>query len=265
MSVPNLPDFDYVLVSRHLGETAVRFDIDWLPECDSTNTRLLERATQGAASGLVLGADRQTGGRGRRGRSWSASPECSLTFSLLWRLPAPAFDGLSLATGLAVVNALEKLGARPLQLKWPNDIWFEGRKLSGVLIEVARNASTPLLVIGIGLNLRHDPAWQNAGEPSWANLTEAGLALPREVILGTVLRELAHMLENYSRDGFSPLRESWDARNALQGQRIRVSTERGSRTGICGNVNADGSLNLVCDNGSMVPIHHGDVSIRPMP
>ena len=92
-----------------LGAAAGRFDVDSLAECESTNTELLARAERGAPSGSVLVADRQTAGRGSRGRTWLASPEASLTFSLLWRFDGglERMSGLSLAVGLAVVEALE--------------------------------------------------------------------------------------------------------------------------------------------------------------
>ena len=92
-----------------LGAAAGRFDVDSLAECESTNTELLARAERGAPSGSVLVADRQTAGRGSRGRTWLASPEASLTFSLLWRFDGglERMSGLSLAVGLAVVEAVK--------------------------------------------------------------------------------------------------------------------------------------------------------------
>ncbi|MEK7738086.1 MAG: biotin--[acetyl-CoA-carboxylase] ligase, partial [Pseudomonadota bacterium] len=110
--------------------------MDILAECDSTNSRLLSLAETGAAAGSVLATERQTGGRGRRGRSWLSASGDSLTFSLLWRFqPNRSLSGLSLAVGVAVARALEALGVRGITLKWPNDVLLNGRKLAGVLIE----------------------------------------------------------------------------------------------------------------------------------
>jgi BirA family biotin operon repressor/biotin-[acetyl-CoA-carboxylase] ligase len=97
-------------------QSAGRFDVDALDECDSTSSELMRRAERGAPSGSVVVADRQSAGRGRRGRSWLSSPESSLTFSLLWRFPgnAASLSGLSLAVGVGLAQAMENLGAKAL-------------------------------------------------------------------------------------------------------------------------------------------------------
>src|SRR5574343_1391221 len=104
---------DPVLLKSRLGSLAGRFDVDALAECDSTNSELMRRADRGAPSGTVIVADRQSAGRGRRGRSWLSAPESSLTFSLLWRFNGPPgqLAGLSLAVGVALARSLERLGA----------------------------------------------------------------------------------------------------------------------------------------------------------
>jgi len=256
---------NYPLLLLHLGTTRARFDVAWLPECGSTNTILLERAAHGAPSGSVLVADHQTAGRGRRGRNWVSSPDCSLTFSLLWRLPpAVRSSGLSLAVGLAVAQALESLGIQGISLKWPNDIWLNGKKLGGILIEVASDSNGLGLVIGIGLNLRHDPHWQEQLEKGSAALSETGFTLPRELVLGIVLQQIARILDAFSCAGFSALREEWCARNALRGRPVRISAERGEHQGTCGDITADGSLILLTGHGTHLLISGGDVSLIPL-
>lgn len=259
------PAFDYALLLSQLGTARARFDVDWLAECSSTNTVLQERAAKGAASGSVLVADVQTAGRGRRGRSWLSSPDNSLTFSLLWRLPpAVRSAGLSLAVGLAVAQALESLGARGVGLKWPNDIWLLGQKLGGVLIEVAFDSNGLGLIIGIGLNLRHDPELETQLGHASAALSDENLLLPREVVLGAVLRELASVLDRFGSEGFTALRAAWCARNALLGLPVRVSSESGEHLGNCGDVAADGALILHTAYGAHLLITGGDVSLAPM-
>ena len=102
-----------------LGVACGRFDVDALAECESTSSLLLERASHGTPAGSVVVADRQHGGRGRRGRSWLSSPDASLTFSLLWRFEGGVehLAGLSLAVGVAVARALAACGARSIALK----------------------------------------------------------------------------------------------------------------------------------------------------
>lgn len=257
---------NYPLLLLHLGPARTRFDVDWLAECSSTNTLLLERATRGAPSGSVLVANHQTTGRGRRGRSWLSSPGCSLTFSVLWRLPpAVRSSGLSLTIGLAIAQALEGLGIRGVALKWPNDIWLNGRKLGGVLIEVAFDSDGLGLIIGIGLNLQHDTDWQAQLGQNSAALSETELSLPREVILGAILQQMANTLDTFSRDGFGALREAWCTRNALRGRPVRISSESGEHQGVCGDIGADGSLILHTGNGAHLLITGGDVSLIPLP
>lgn len=150
---------DPVSFKSRLGDLAGRFDVDALDECDSTNSELMRRADRGAPSGTVIVADRQSAGRGRRGRQWLSSPEKSLTFSLLWRFPAKGagLAGLSLAVGVGLVKGLESLGAAGIRLKWPNDVLFQSSdefaKLAGILIELCSDRRGMQAIIGIGLNL----------------------------------------------------------------------------------------------------------------
>ena len=165
-TMPPRLELNLVALVAALGQRACHFDIDLLEQCDSTNSVLLARAETGAASGSVVVARAQNAGRGRRGRAWISAVGDSLTFSLLWRLPhgvQPA--GLSLAAGLAVARALEKVSSvgagdtpsfMPAQLKWPNDILLDGRKLGGILVELLPGAThgSNVAVIGCGINLR---------------------------------------------------------------------------------------------------------------
>lgn len=255
---------DFALLREYLAAVSGRFDVDWLPECDSTNTQLIARAADGAASGLVLGAERQTAGRGRRGRRWHASPDCSLTFSLLWRLPSGTpLHGLSLAVGVAIARGLATLGCNAIRLKWPNDIWLNNAKLGGVLVETAAQGA---LVIGIGLNLRRDPAWQGDIDQAFTALQDALPDLPaREAVLASILQALADALDSFAREGFAPLHMAWCERNALLDRHIRVSSETMQESGICGQVNAQGALVLHRPGQSELLIHHGDVSLRLEP
>lgn len=252
---------DFELLRKHLGIASSRFDVDWLSECDSTNTQLLARAAAGAVSGLVLGADCQTAGRGRRGRRWFASPDCSLTFSVLWRLPpGTRLGGLSLAVGVAIAEGLEALGCPGIQLKWPNDIWLNTAKLGGVLVETTVQGG---LVIGIGLNLKRDEAWMENVDQALATLGDALPALPsREAILASILAALARTLDSFTRSGFSALQEQWCGRNALTGQQVTISSETMQESGICGQVNAEGALIVQRYGQPDLLIHHGDVSLR---
>lgn len=255
------PSLDLALLARALGDVACRFDADWLECCDSTNAVLLARAEAGAPTGTVVVAAEQTAGRGRRGRTWVSAPGDSLTFSLLWRFaPNTAPAGLSLAVGLALAQALEKVGAggTAIQLKWPNDLLCGERKLGGILVELLPGAPH-VAVIGIGINLRLPAAMP--GE-----LRARSAALPPgaapHALLATILIELRSVLESFARVGFAGLRAAWRARHAFENAPVRILMDFAPlRAGICRGVDVDGALLLEVD-GRIERILSGEVSLR---
>jgi BirA family biotin operon repressor/biotin-[acetyl-CoA-carboxylase] ligase len=257
---------DPVLLKARLGPLAGRFDVDALDECDSTSSELMRRADHGAPVGTVIVADCQMAGRGRRGRSWLSSPEASLTFSLLWRFPGGAtrLSGLSLAVGVALARALEKLGATGVRLKWPNDVLLEVEggfaKLAGILIELSSDRRGVQTIIGIGLNLYAPPAGE-LPQPA-TGLVSAGVAADRHEILAAILTELADVLDAFGAVGFSGLRAAWESYHAWQGMPVQILGDALTLSGRCQGVDEDGSL-LLETEGGLERIVSGDVSLRP--
>ena len=255
---------DAAVTGAALGALASRYSVDILDTCESTNTLLLERAQDGAPSGSVVACEHQTAGRGRRGRTWLSAPGDSLTFSLLWRFPAgmapPA--GLSLAAGVAVARALERMGAAGIQLKWPNDVLAASGKLAGVLVEVV-SAAAPTAVIGIGINVRLPRAIADAVGSKPADLASVMVYPPsRNLLLANLLIELHAVLEGFAQNGFAAVREEWLARNAHTGCGVRIFSE-GAQTveGRCAGVDSDGAL-LLDTGAGMRRIISGEVSLR---
>ena len=257
-------------IAAKLGDAARRFDIDLLPSCDSTNAVLLARAEAGAPSGTVVITTEQTAGRGRRGRSWFASPGDSLTFSLLWRFaPGTAPAGLSLAVGVAVARALTKVpagthgaGAGNTALKWPNDILRDGRKLGGILIELVPGAPHAA-VIGIGINLHLPPGMPEDVRAASAALCAASETADENALYATLLGELLVTLEIFATHGFSAWRAEWLARHAFQDACVSLASDFATpRLGICRGVDSDGALLLDVD-GRVERILSGEVSLRP--
>ncbi|GHU30609.1 bifunctional ligase/repressor BirA [Betaproteobacteria bacterium] len=255
-----------------LEEASARFNVVAVAECASTNTLLQQRAAEGAPSGTVLVTDRQTAGRGSRGRTWVASPEASLTFSVLWDFSGglARLSGLSLAAGVAVVRALARCGVRSgedgVMLKWPNDILYGDAKLGGILVELSADNTAAHAVVGIGLNLLLP---QSIGEADKAMLPAAALEqivapLPgRHVLLAGLLVELARVFDCFAVDGFSGLREAWHACHAWQERPVRLLRDgRVVTEGVCAGADADGAL-LVRTAGGLERCLSGDVSLRP--
>ena len=260
-------------IAASLGTDVNRFDIDVLESCPSTNAELLARGEAGAPSGSVVVANEQTAGRGRRGRHWITSPGDSLAFSLLWRFaPGTAPAGLSLAAGLAVARALQKVGAgspcvpgtslreQVTALKWPNDILRNRRKLGGILVELLPGAPHAA-VIGVGINLRLPPTM-----PPDLRAASAALDLLRaneSALYAALLSELLTTLERFAAGGFAALREEWMALHAFQDAAVLLSSDFGEpREGICRGVAGDGAL-LFETGGGIERVLSGEVSLRP--
>jgi BirA family biotin operon repressor/biotin-[acetyl-CoA-carboxylase] ligase len=257
---------DAQTIARHAGPAGARFSVEVLDVADSTNTVLMQRAVADAANGTVIVAELQRSGRGRMGRSWRSDIGGALTFSVLWRFGqgAAGLAGLSLAAGVALVRALFRAGAADVQLKWPNDVVWRGRKLAGMLIEMQGDALGPsAVVIGVGINVRLSEATRRAIDQPAADLeTACGRTLDRNAVLGTILAELAPMLDAFSKDGFAPIREEWQRHHAHQGRRVVVKLPGGRMDeGIARGVSEDGAL-LFESGNALRRLHSGEISLR---
>lgn len=261
-----MPLLDPALLKSRLGPLAGRFDVDALAECDSTSSELMRRAERGAPAGSVVVADRQSAGRGRRGRQWLSAPEASLTFSLLWRFAVPParLAGLSLAVGVALARALESLGAREVCLKWPNDVLLrrgeDYAKLAGILVELVSDRRGVQAVIGIGINLAAPP--HDLPQPV-AGLDQAMPGQPeRHQVLAAVLAALAGVFDAFAVDAFAGIKNEWQQRHAWQDAAVQLLDEGSAPLGgYCRGVDDDGALLLETVHG-VQRIFSGDVSLR---
>ncbi len=257
---------DAARLNNALGPLAGAFELEIVNSLDSTNSALLARAAQGAPGGLVLAAEQQSAGRGRRGRAWRSQLGHALTFSLLWRFACGARElaGLSLAVGIALTRALRAAGAAEAQLKWPNDILLPAGKLAGILIEMQGDMLGPsAAVIGIGVNVRADAAVSAAVEQPVADLeAAAGAAVDRNLLLAALLRELHAVISTFAARGFAPLRGEWQALHAFQDQPVSLQLPDGSTLrGLARGVADDGALLLDTD-GVITRHHSGECSLR---
>ena len=260
--------------------------IEVVQTLDSTNTELAERLRSASrvqkAPGdrrggrvddlfpqLLVAID-QTAGRGRLGRRWHSTPGASLTFSLALPLQRTDWSGLSLAVGLAVVEALDPQGAS-LGLKWPNDLILldgaasgddkaprAGRKLGGILIESVAVGEQRAAVIGIGINIVPQPvAEADYGAAALAELLPD--ATPQDT-LARLGEPLVRALLAFERDGFAPLQAAYARRDVLHGQPVRTS-DRSMPEGVAEGVDADGALK-VANGGQTRRVLSGEVSVR---
>lgn len=234
---------------------------------ESTNACLLERSAAGAPSGQVCLAERQTAGRGRRGRQWVSPFGSNIYLSILWRYPlAPVeLSGLSLAAGLAVVHALACQGIEGIGLKWPNDILWQGRKLAGLLLEVRGESEGPSqVVLGIGLNTRLSRRQAEAIDQPWVDLASIprGEKISRNRLAAELVDRLLEALDEFERHGLSPLLEQWRRHDLYHGKAVRLHMGNRTVEGVHYGIDETGAL-LLANGGGVRAYHAGEVSLRP--
>lgn len=234
-------------IAARLGRADVEVRV--AAQCASTNAVLLAEQPRHP---VLLAAEAQTAGRGRRGRRWHSAPGAGATFTLARRMHCgtQGLAGLSLAVGVAAARALRSLGAASVALKWPNDLLAGGAKLGGILIETrssARGAETGVLAaIGIGLNCRPVGALADRLGRRVATLDDlVQPPLPRDAVIGTVAREVAAALEAFERGGLAAFADEWRSLHAFEGRRLRVRLDGGaSVSGIAEGLAPGGALRL---------------------
>lgn len=211
---------------------------------DSTNQRARELAARGAPHGTLVTAGEQTAGRGRQGRSWVAPAGSAVLMSLVVRELDDRFPLLPLVAAVAVAEACESLAPVACRIKWPNDVWIEGRKVAGILVE--GRPAEGWAVLGIGVNVRADAL--PAELRSIATAVDADV----EPALSAVLDSLARWL---GRDGDDVL-AAWRERDALRGERVRWA----EGSGVAAGIDDSGSLLVETDAG-LVTLGAGEVHL----
>ena len=222
----------------------------------------LARAGAPDRGARVCLAEQQTAGRGRRGRAWISPPGGNLYLSVSWSFAGGAelLQGLSLAVGVVLCDALEQHGASGLSLKWPNDALRHGRKLAGILVEVqTTTAGTPSVIIGVGINVRVPPFESAAIEQPWADLRDINLS--RNELAAAFLDRLLPLLACYADTGFEPFRRPWEARHAHANRLVTIEQAGELTVGRAAGVDGTGALMLETAEGTLT-IHGGEVSLR---
>ncbi|MEU5786526.1 biotin--[acetyl-CoA-carboxylase] ligase [Micromonospora purpureochromogenes] len=239
--------------------------LDLRAETGSTNADAVAAARAGEPEGLVVVAERQTAGRGRRGRVWQSPARAGIATSVLLRpgeavadrgwppVPATGYGWLPLLAGVALVEAVARLAELEARLKWPNDLLVDDAKCAGILAEAVPGTSPtqpPAIVLGIGLNvtLRADELPENpTGLPATSLQLAGATATDRDPLLRALLRSLADWYDRWRTAGgdavASGLRDAYVASCATVGRRVRVLLPDGAElTGLATGVDADGQL-----------------------
>ncbi|MDQ1883593.1 bifunctional biotin--[acetyl-CoA-carboxylase] ligase/biotin operon repressor BirA [Aeromonas salmonicida] len=234
------------------------------PVIDSTNQYLLERVNQ-LQSGESCLAECQTAGRGRRGKPWVSPFGCQLILSMYWRLEQgmAAAMGLSLAVGVAVVQALESLGYTGVELKWPNDLYYQGRKLAGILVEMSGSAGASCnLVIGVGLNLAMPAREGERIDQAWSELRHIQPELvDRNLLAARMLGHLQQAMLTFEQQGLSHFVDDWNRLDHFAGRPVRLLMGEQEIRGIARGIDDRGALRLETSEGIKFYLG-GEISLR---
>jgi BirA family biotin operon repressor/biotin-[acetyl-CoA-carboxylase] ligase len=257
------PSWPVAALQRELRPLLAGLSVEVIAEVDSTNSELMRRIRQGQYAPLLLVAERQSAGRGRQGRAWLSHTDtqgqphaqASLTFSVGLGLHRSDLSGLSLAVGLALAEALHP----DIGLKWPNDLWWKGQKLGGILIETTNQGPQRFAVIGVGLNLI-PPQASDLRNPA-AGLQQLLPGLDAATLLARIALPLSRALVNFEASGFAPLQAAFTRRDILQGQAL---VRGDGRSGTGAGVDTRGALLLHTALG-VEAVLSDEVSMRPAP
>ena len=215
-------------------------------ELPSTNAYLVEHAQRGAPGGWACLAEHQTAGRGRRGRTWVSPFGGNIYLSVLWRFNSGAavVGGLSLALGVAVAEALHAAAVPGVGLKWPNDVVWQGRKLAGVLVEMAGESSGPCYVVaGIGVNVAMTGDAARAIDQPWVDMVSiTGVSPARNHLAGMLLQHVLLALQAFEREGFASFLPRWRARDAYAGKQAVLHLPQQTLHGRVDGIDAQGAL-----------------------
>ncbi len=231
----------------------------------STNQYLLDEQISDAAGPVVCVSERQSAGRGRRGRAWYSPFGANLYFSLSWpiRSAAAQLSGLSLAVGVVVARVLSAAGVQGIGLKWPNDLLIDGQKLSGILIDLRGEANGIIwAVIGIGINVNMQSPPATAIDQPWISCQQVrGEQLSRNDLAGRLITQLMAALKNFEAQGFAAFRERWQQLDLLIGKNVLVEIGRKKVAAVATGVDEAGAL-LVDYQGAPLAINGGEVTVR---
>lgn len=250
-------------ITAHCMPSVQPLAIEVVAQTGSTNTDLINRAAT-LINPTLLVAETQTTGRGRAGRSWLSAPGSSLTFSLAWPFSTSPQDllGLPLVVGVALAEALDALDVK-VQLKWPNDVLRNGKKLAGVLIETVNQHKQTWAIIGIGINLLMPEELEQQINHPVAEATWLA-QMDRNALLATLINHLVSCLRQFSLSGFSTFVPTWNALHAYTNQQVCILEQNQIiRQGVALGVDNSGCLLLQDQHGIVRTIIAGDVSLRP--
>jgi BirA family biotin operon repressor/biotin-[acetyl-CoA-carboxylase] ligase len=251
-------------INAHLSKatSALISELKIFPFIDSTNNYLMTRAQTDALSGSVCLAETQTAGKGRRGRQWISPQGQNIYGSFLWKFhETRALNGLSLAIGVGVIRALNKSGIVNVDLKWPNDIYSDGKKLGGILIEVTTHSNGSVsAVIGLGLNINLPKDIEQITQAYTDLNTMTDIELNRNQLVAQLLNELLPIAATFEKQGFPAYLNEWREHDCLFGKQVDLFVGSQKINGIVQGIDENGLLKLQRNDGTIQIFASGEVS-----
>ncbi|WP_298445847.1 bifunctional biotin--[acetyl-CoA-carboxylase] ligase/biotin operon repressor BirA [uncultured Ferrimonas sp.] len=234
-------------------------------QLDSTNAYLMGRR-QLCGNGEACLAEMQTSGRGRRGRTWVSPMACHLYLSYFYRLEQgmAAAAGLSLAVGVMLADALEQAGFVGVGLKWPNDLYLDGKKLAGILVELnGQYGEAAEVVIGCGVNVSMPSGVAAAIDQPWQDLqSQQDDVIDRSGLANQILKQLDSGLTLFSAQGLAPFIDRWQQRDCFADQPVQLIMGDKIIQGRAAGIDANGNL-LLAQQGQLKAYAAGEISLRP--
>lgn len=230
---------------------------------DSTNAEALRSIERGMAAPFLVLAERQTAGRGRRGRKWVSPFAENLYYSLVLRIDGGMrqLEGLSLVVGLAVMETLRDLGIAGAGLKWPNDVLVGEKKIAGILLELVGDpADVCHVVLGVGINVNMQEA--DEVDQQWTSMyLEAGRAFDRNLLVARLGGVLQEHLNRHQSSGFAVLQAQWEQGHLWQGRAVSLIAGVNRIDGVVMGIDGQGALRLKVDGVEKV-FSGGELSLR---
>jgi BirA family biotin operon repressor/biotin-[acetyl-CoA-carboxylase] ligase len=247
---------------------ALRLTILRYDSLPSTNTEAAQQAVRGAAEGVCIVAREQTEGRGRQQRRWISPPDAGLYFSIVLRprIEVRAWPLITLMAASAVADALRQMCGLAVDIKWPNDIYAGGRKLSGILAETVETDAGRACILGIGINLKDAAFPSSLRDVATSVEAQTGHAPDAELLLQALTRAIARRYQTlHKTNGAEEMLREWSAHSSFAaGKRVRVSLENETIEGWTRELEPDGALQVETDAGEIRTVRAGDViALRP--
>ena len=234
-------------------------------EIDSTNQYLLESPEISYKHAYVVVAEYQTQGRGRRGNPWISPIGSGISLSIAWHFqqPVESLTCLSLAAGSAVIRVLTKMGFDGVGLKWPNDIFFQGKKLGGLLIEMRGETAGPCdVVIGLGLNFSFPLGFEGNIKQPWIDLVSIkDSTASRNHIAAELISEIMLLLDSYANINTEDIINEWQQYDCMRGKKAKLKLQGRNIHGLVLGINSDGALLMSVDN-HIQKYTAGEISLR---